>query len=203
MSNWKGMILAATDDLNFLFAPRHLLEENPQYRQLIPYILFREDDKYACFQRIKGNEKRLTNKLTIGVGGHIDIEDYYDTMRGIPDTTEDGFERKILDQILRTSYLREANEETGVYLGSYKEEKIGVIKSSDTPVDCVHLGIVFVVDVPDKILYKSIMLLKDREIDLIGYKTKEELLKIIVEEELNPHAPQLESWSKIVVKDLI
>lgn len=205
MSKWKGLILAVTEDMEYLFAPRHLLEENDKYRQLIPYILFKCSDKYACFQRVKGQEKRLTNKYTIGVGGHIDIQDFYTVMR-FEKNVNDGHETDtsaILDDILYTAFLREAFEETGMYLSLNQYNKIGVIKSSDTPVDCVHLGVVFEASIDANELVASMARLSELEINLVGFKTKDELLAMIEAGNADPDAPQLESWSQIVAKKIL
>lgn len=202
MSNWKGLILAVTEDMEYLFAPRHLLEENDKYRQLIPYILFRCGGKYACFQRVKGQEKRLTNKYTIGVGGHIDIDDFHAVMRLFKniDTVDS---ENVLDDILYTAFLREAFEETGMYLTLNQYNKIGVIKSTDTPVDCVHLGVVFEAGVDEAELVASMARLSELEINLVGFKTKDELLAMIETGNADENAPQLESWSRIVATKIL
>jgi predicted NUDIX family phosphoesterase len=196
MSEWKGMILAKCDDFGIMFAPRHLLEENPKYRQIIPYVVFRDGDRYACFQRVKGHEKRLSNKYTIGVGGHIDISD----MEFADQTSEES----TLQTLIILAAQREIFEET-LYEGAYFEDfkQIGTIESSDTPVDCVHYGVVFELELSKGGLSISMNDLKEPEMILIGYKTKEELMEIIEVGDASPDSPQLESWSQIVVKNII
>lgn len=189
--SWKGMILAVCDDLYVVLAPRSILEEDPRYRQLIPYVIFREKDKYALFRRIKGNEKRLSNKGTIGVGGHIDIEDCPAKTKG---------PEEFIRRALWTALSREIFEETNIEINVEEQiEYLGDIESTDTPVDCVHLGKVFVADVKEIDLVAAMSKMEEKEIELIGYKTKEELL-----EYLNKDASiEIESWSKIVINSMI
>src|SRR5579864_7392156 len=53
------------------FHPRSLMEQNPLYKQIIPYLIFCHEDKFFLMQRRSdASEKRLSNKLTLGIGGH-------------------------------------------------------------------------------------------------------------------------------------
>ena len=52
------------------------LEVNPNYRQILPYVLVECNGKLFCYQRTKGiGEDRLLGKHSIGIGGHIDLTD--------------------------------------------------------------------------------------------------------------------------------
>ena len=54
---------------------RQEAEKDAQYKQFIPYVLLkRSDGLFACYQR-HGTEKRLHDKYSAGVGGHIDEPD--------------------------------------------------------------------------------------------------------------------------------
>ena len=58
-----------------VFIPRAYCEYNPLYKQIIPYIIgVTPDNKVFTMQRIEGDD-RLVGKLSIGIGGHINIED--------------------------------------------------------------------------------------------------------------------------------
>jgi predicted NUDIX family phosphoesterase len=189
------MILACNKDFDVLFAPRKALEDLPEYRQLIPYILFQHKDKYACFERVKGNEKRLANKKTIGVGGHIDIADYFDIPKikekiGQEDYTQNELKFDLLEEAIK----REVCEETGFFATDMSKYKlIGNIAIDDTPVDCVHLGFVYTLEISPDELLTSMKEVDHKEIELLGYFTKQELKNM----------ENLESWSKFVVENLI
>src|SRR5216684_3696302 len=58
------------------FHPRSLMEVDPVYKQIIPYLIFEHDNHYFLMQRKSdASESRLRNKLTLGIGGHIRQED--------------------------------------------------------------------------------------------------------------------------------
>lgn len=74
-------------------------------RQVIPYVVLEQDDKYFVTERIQGDE-RLVGKMSIAVGGHVDIVDAIDSVNTI-----DGAENAIIRCI-----MRELDEETTVDL---------------------------------------------------------------------------------------
>ncbi len=115
---------------NNIFARRIELESNPNYKQIIPYAVIINNKKIFSFTRAnKSYEKRLHGKLSIGVGGHIDLED------------------KSKDTI-RSGLLRELNEELDVKIR--KIRKIGYINDDSNSVGKVHFGILFLVEADAK-----------------------------------------------------
>ncbi len=120
-------------DANYLFfLPRAEAETDPDYKQIIPYVVFRWKNRIFQYQRGgKGNEARLRSLRSIGVGGHINPED----------------EGNLLDPY-RQGMLREVEEE--VHLQSnYREDCLGLINDDSTAVGQVHLGIVHVFDLEE------------------------------------------------------
>ena len=109
------------------YRPRDQVEEDPAFKQLIPYCVFCHEGRVFHYRR--GNrqgESRLHSLRSIGVGGHISSLD--DSPDGSP--YRDGLQREI-------------NEE--VYLETtYSERCVGLINDDETPVGKVHLGIVHV-----------------------------------------------------------
>ena len=63
------------------YRPRAEMEEDPSFKQLIPYVLFRYRDAEGqswMFRYTRGSgqgESRLHRKQSVGVGGHISLED--------------------------------------------------------------------------------------------------------------------------------
>jgi predicted NUDIX family phosphoesterase len=123
---------------NTSYRPRSEMEEDPSFKQLIPYVIFKhvnEDGEVSIFQytRGKGGEKRLHAKRSVGVGGHISSDD--------ADADLDPY---------REGMRRELEEE--VAIGSkYEDQCVGMINDDDTEVGKVHLGVVhiFTVETPD------------------------------------------------------
>lgn len=108
------------------FLPRPAMEEDPTYKQIIPYLIFNHGDRYFLMQRqAKASEQRLKNKYTLGIGGHIRAEDM---------TTE-----SILDWA-----SREFHEEV-FYNGAVSFEPLGVLNDDSNDVGKVHIGLVLLI----------------------------------------------------------
>src|SRR2546423_15475371 len=55
---------------NNFFFPRVQAENDPTYKQIIPYVLLAFEDKVLCYVRgKKAGEQRLVAKGSIGIGG--------------------------------------------------------------------------------------------------------------------------------------
>lgn len=97
------------------YLEREPLETNPEYRQIIPYILVNSEKGYCLMQRCKGQgEARLFGKHYIGAGGHV----------------EDGH------SILYTA-LKECTEELGLPLRTLELTRILITDGG--AVDDVHV----------------------------------------------------------------
>jgi predicted NUDIX family phosphoesterase len=113
---------------HLLYLPRAAAENDPSYKQLIPYVVLRWRDQVFYYTRGQsGTEARLRALRSIGVGGHICQDD---------GAAADPY---------RTGMLRELAEEV-VLETTFTERMIGLINDDHTPVGQVHLGIVHVVD---------------------------------------------------------
>lgn len=108
------------------FLPRSLMENDPTYKQIIPYLVFTHKGKYFLMQRhAKLTESRLENKYSLGIGGHIRHEDV---------TTND----------IAAWAQREFDEEIA-YSGSCVLEPVGILNDDSNAVGQVHVGFVFLV----------------------------------------------------------
>jgi predicted NUDIX family phosphoesterase len=105
------------------FLPRSVMEMDPNYKQIIPYLIFKHQDRYFLMQRqAKASEQRLQNKYTLGIGGHIRQEDLTH------------------DSIFAWAQ-REFHEEVN-YHGSFDITMLGVLNDDTNAVGQVHLGLV-------------------------------------------------------------
>jgi predicted NUDIX family phosphoesterase len=106
------------------FLPRSLMEQDFNYKQIIPYIIFEHDHRYFLMQRQStSSEQRLKNKYSLGIGGHVRAEDLQNG------TT-------IFDWA-----NREFHEEVS-YSGQLNLQTLGIINDDTTPVGQVHIGLV-------------------------------------------------------------
>jgi predicted NUDIX family phosphoesterase len=129
-ANVDRYLSAILDRKNQSFQHRSQCETDPSFKQLIPYIILEctspEGTRLFQYTRGKGQgEKRLHAKRSVGIGGHISIED----TRG--------------DDWYRTGMQRELEEEIVVDCGC-NERIVGLIYDDTTEVGSVHLGIVHI-----------------------------------------------------------
>lgn len=117
------------DGAHTLFMPRSAAEEDPSYKQLIPYCLFRHEGQILNYRRGNGiGEGRLLGKRSVGIGGHISAED----AGGSDHPYQVGMQREIAEEVEIQS--------------PYREALLGLINDDETPVGQVHLGVVHVMD---------------------------------------------------------
>ena len=166
--------------------PRPALEEMPQFRQIIPYIMVRNGDKFLAYVRsATGGEGRLHNKVSIGVGGHTDAEDAFYKDDGSFDFWA------TLDSAAR----RELSEELGipagvVHIGYNPFLTIGLIASNDGEVDKVHLGILMEWDVTKRVAQQGLFFKFEDALAETRWMTAHELRAAADKVEL-----ELESWT--------
>jgi predicted NUDIX family phosphoesterase len=107
---------------------RSQAESDESIRQIIPYVVFREERCFLLMKRTrKQGEARLHEKYSIGVGGHINPEDGPSPWSAFVN----GMEREISEEVdAEVSEL----------------EYLGVLNDLSTPVSRVHLGMVYIAD---------------------------------------------------------
>lgn len=111
------------------YRPRDEVEEDPGFKQLIPYCIFQHAGRVFHYKRGKlQGEGRLHSKRSIGVGGHISSDD----------CGESG------PRYLEAMH-REIAEE--VYVDAACVDRCaGLINDDETEVGRVHIGIVHIFD---------------------------------------------------------
>lgn len=135
-----------------VFCDRELAEKDPEWKQIIPYILFGQEGKILCYTRGKGGEARLNAKRSIGIGGHINPVD---------------------DFSLEACMLREIREEVEAE-GVLRSSLAAIINDDSNEVGRVHIGAVAVFQVKQQTDVTS----KDPNIVNPIFLTPEELLLI-------------------------
>lgn len=117
---------------------RTLAETDERFRQVIPYVVLREHNRLFSYVRTRrGQEQRLHQMRSIGVGGHINPTDF--TTSIVPHQ-EDPI------AALMVAARREIAEEI-MGFGPSELKWLGFICSNATDVERVHFGIVYVADV--------------------------------------------------------
>ena len=120
---------AVLDPAAFSFRPRSEVETDPNFKQLIPYIVLKCRSELFHYRRGKaGTEKRLEALRSVGIGGHISEAD-----------AAGG------DDPYRTGMMRELTEEVDIRC-DFAERFLGFINDDRTFVGSVHLGVVHLLE---------------------------------------------------------
>jgi predicted NUDIX family phosphoesterase len=107
------------------FRPRPEAEEDPSWKQVIPYLVVRDGDRYLLMRRTRaGGDPRLFERYSIGVGGHLNPGD-----------------GDVLGAL-----RREWHEEVAADFEP-QFAFIGLLNDDTDPVGAVHLGFVYSADV--------------------------------------------------------
>lgn len=111
---------------NGKFMKRSLAEENPEFRQVIPYFVLTSGANFFMMRRLnKAGEQRLHNLIGC-FGGHINDNDS---------------EKKNPIEAFERGIWREFHEELSASV--LVIDFLGLLVMNKTPVDKVHLGAVF------------------------------------------------------------
>lgn len=113
------------------FMPRSQAEADPEYKQLIPYVIMAHENKYLTYIRGKrAGETRLVGNRSIGIGGHINPVDD---------------EVPLFDADFRQMYgvavEREVAEEVSVE-ANHTDRIVALLNDDSNEVGQVHLGVV-------------------------------------------------------------
>jgi predicted NUDIX family phosphoesterase len=160
------------------YRPRGQMEDDPSFKQLIPYALFRwidDDGTPHLFEYQRGSgqgERRLHARRSVGIGGHISS---IDSAAGH------------LEHVYREGMRRELEEEV-IVDAPFTEKIVGLINDDQTPVGQVHLGVVHLCDVERPQI-------RPREDDILDARFRP-VAGIL------PRLDQFESWSEIAVRAL-
>jgi predicted NUDIX family phosphoesterase len=161
---------------NNFFFPRARAENDPAYKQIIPYVLLSFEDKLLYYVRGKeAGEQRLAAKGSIGIGGHMSEE-------------KDKFLWHTTDEAAyRDGVEREVNEEIKIDT-QFEDRIVALLNDETTEVGRVHLGIVHLFKLAEPKVEKH-----ERMITKLAFLTKAELIG---------RRESLETWSQICVDSL-
>jgi predicted NUDIX family phosphoesterase len=130
------------------YVEREHAERDPALKQIIPYILIERGGELFLLRRLKrGGESRLHDKLSLGVGGHIEPHDLPSGARRASP--------------IERAARRELAEELEL-AGACELDSIGLINDDSNPVGAVHLGWVQVARVAGHVAVRETELLEGR-----------------------------------------
>ena len=159
---------------NNFFIHRELAEDDPTHKQIIPYAIFKHGDKFLKYLRgKKSGEQRLASKSSIGIGGHINQDDFNSSSLE-KDTYLTGIEREINEELIINC--------------DYNNLPIALINDDSNDVGQVHLGVVHLFDLESDQVEAG-----EANIENLEFLSIDDLLR---------EKHNLESWSQICVDHL-
>ena len=159
---------------NNFFIHRELAEDDPTHKQIIPYAIFKHGDKFLKYLRgKKSGEQRLASKSSIGIGGHINQDDFNSSSLE-KDTYLTGIEREINEELIINC--------------DYNNLPIALINDDSNDVGQVHLGVVHLFDLESDQVEAG-----EANIENLEFLSSDDLLR---------EKDNLESWSQICVDHL-
>lgn len=161
---------------NNFFISRAQAEDDPAYKQIIPYALVAFRNKVLYYVRgKKAGEQRLVAKGSIGIGGHMNQED------------ELLFNYALNEAAYRAGVEREVNEEIKIDT-QFEDRIVALLNDDTTDVGRVHLGIVHVFKLAEPKVEKREAMITN--------------LAFLARAELKARRESLETWSQICVDSL-
>jgi predicted NUDIX family phosphoesterase len=159
---------------NNFFMRRPEAEEDPSFKQIIPYVLLVHEGRVLHYVRgKKAGEQRLVAKGSIGIGGHMNNDDE-DLFTWDMDAYMEGVRREVCEEL---------------HLGAKFTNRIAALLNDDsTEVGKVHLGVVHVFELESDDVRK-------RESMITG-------VALLSREELLEKRDAMETWSQICIDSL-
>ena len=129
-ADWYGTRTDGLDDFvralerDGRYEPRGVMERDPTFKQIIPYLVLRDRSRYFLMQRTTaGRDERLHGLYSIGVGGHLNPGD--GGLLG-------GLEREWHEEVVAD------------FVPAFR--LVALLNDDTTDVGAVHLGAVYVAD---------------------------------------------------------
>ena len=163
------------------FLPRDLVDNKSdtsiEIGKLLPQILgyfqITDSDGRILTYRRKGKEKGLLGKYSIGVGGHVDINDSYNVGMNLRNLVEFGSERELGEEINLTEFIFNPTKIISTYVD---------------PTSTVHVGLPQEIHIDEK----GELEYSDDEFPGVEWYTKEELKEL-------SKTVEFETWSQLLI----
>ncbi len=171
------------------FVDRATAEQNPEWKQLIPYCVLRRPQSVFCVQRRPTQtEARLHLLLSIGIGGHINPE--VAPLEASPASGGQAFFARALQ--------RELDEEMhGLELEGRRSRPLqplfqGLLNDDSNDVGKVHAGLVYAIDLPEQMPIAELPRIREVSKMAGGFRSLAELAPLWQD------PGRFESWSRLL-----
>jgi predicted NUDIX family phosphoesterase len=156
------------------FLDRDEAEQNPAYKQLIPYSILRYEESVFHYKRSAWTkESRLHGLYSLGVGGHVNKSDVLPLWE---------------DKITAIEWARDRELREEFWLEHLEQPRlIGLLNDDSNEVGLVHLGVIY------EYWLQSPNVRPKEKRNHIHYE-------FVPVEELISHKEKYESWSRIIIE---
>ncbi len=179
--SWSEPEFVARFRAEGFFVERAYAERTPALKQIIPYCVVVRGEEVFLLKRLRrGGEARLFDKLSIGIGGHVNPVDV---------EAESAATHSESTCPIEAGSRRELDEEL-VITGSFTTRSVGILNDDSNPVGAVHVGLVRVVTVEGDVAIRETDVLEGR------WASLEELRG------LQSEGADFETWSALLLKRL-
>lgn len=198
---WEGeglLLLSDADFQDYLreirrqgsFLLRSDVERGGFLQQVIPYVLLRSVGShgvasYATYTRHGGGEARLEQRVSLGIGGHIN---------------QDGYPFGGVSEYLcpvQHGLLRELAEELDIPVGPHFIMPLGLVADRSNEVGRVHLGLVYILTLGFGFDPWRVKLKEGEGLKGLTWTTVPDLARAAQEETIN-----FEPWSRLLLPTL-
>lgn len=193
LSRFSATLFLQDVQSSLVIAQRARLEKDEQYRQLLPYVIIRKatatpnEFMYYPYRRLAGEgEAKLAGLVSIGYGGHIDLNDIIVNSNSVIDLRETiikATERELNEEVILSGTPPLVRSEFGIYI---QFDNTFIIDSS-TEVNKFHTGIIMTNTIAS---YRTVDT-KEKEMEILQPMTAKELLE---------SGLPLESWTEIYLR---
>jgi predicted NUDIX family phosphoesterase len=157
------------------FKVRQDLEEDENFKQIIPQVILKNGDDYFLHRLVSGSEQRLTSLCPLPLGGHVEEFDYLA-----------GQEKDILQVALEREVAEEADVQANIVSRDFK----GLIYIEDgNKVNHVHVGMLYVFEVDSRNVK-----MHEEGLETIGW---------VDAAYLREHVEELTYWSRVFVREYL
>jgi predicted NUDIX family phosphoesterase len=157
------------------FMPRSQAENDPSFKQLIPYVILSCNGKYLSYVRGKrAGETRLVGNRSLGIGGHINPVDDMALFGDFRETYLNAVKREVEEEIHVKAH--------------YTDRIVALINDDSNAVGAVHLGVVHLWTLDSDAVDK-----REQMITQMGFMTPEALLA---------ERDAMETWSQLCLDAL-
>lgn len=132
------------------FALRSEAEYDKGLKQIIPYVIIRQNNQFYLLRRLnKQTETRLHDRLSLGIGGHINP---LENEHGVSSIVEAGMKRELQEEVFIEKIV--------------DLKSVGILNDASGGVSDYHLGVVYLLEAEGKVSVRETEKMEGKWVEL-------------------------------------